>query len=337
MTRFWQGRRVLVTGGTGLIGSWLVKDLLAAAADVAVLVKDADPHSELIRSGDIRDVTNINGSLEDYWTLDTAINRYEIDTVFHLGAQTIVGMANRAPLTTFETNIRGTYNVLEACRAHRGLVSRIIVASSDKAYGSHDHLPYSEEDPLNGRFPYDVSKACADLLAQSYWHSYRLPVVIVRCGNVYGGGDLTWSRIVPGTIRSLLRGERPVVRSDGTPKRDYAYVRDIVRGYLSAAEKTPNVMGAAFNLSPGVPLTALKIVAAIRRAMKREDLMPVILNSSENEIQHQYLSSQRAKELLDWEPKVDLERGLQETIAWYRASLGYPASSAVEKLTRLGS
>src|SRR6187399_149837 len=187
MMAFWRGRRVLVTGGSGLIGSWLVKDLLALGAEVAVLVKDREPQSEINRSGDIESVTVIDGFLENFWALEAAISRYEIDTIFHLGAQTIVGVANRSPLTTFETNIRGTYNLLEACRTHRDLVSRIIVASSDKAYGDHEHLPYTEEFALKGRAPYDVSKSCADLLAQSYWHAYRLPIVIARCGNVYGG------------------------------------------------------------------------------------------------------------------------------------------------------
>jgi CDP-glucose 4,6-dehydratase len=328
MTAFWQGRRVLVTGGSGLIGSWLVKDLIAARADVAVLIKDAEPYSELVLSDEIKRVSVVNGSLEDYWTLAAAINRFEIDTVFHLGAQTIVGVANRMPLTTFETNIRGTYNLLESCRTHRSLVSRIIVASSDKAYGDHKELPYTEQFPLNGCYPYDVSKACADLLSQSYWRAYRLPVVIARCGNVYGGGDVNWSRIVPGTVRSLLRGERPIIRSDGSPRRDYIYVKDVVRAYMRLAEniEAPDVMGSAFNFSVGIPLTVLEIVHAIQRVLMREDLAPIILNATENEVKDQYLSCRRAKELLDWQPDFDVEHGLKETASWYKVNLRYPTS-----------
>jgi CDP-glucose 4,6-dehydratase len=327
MVAFWRGRCVLVTGGSGFIGSWLIKDLLASGAEVTVLVKDLEPQSEISLSGDVKRVRVINGFLEDYWTVEATVSRYEIDTVFHLGAQTIVGVANRSPLTTFETNIRGTYNLLEACRTHRTLVSRVIVASSDKAYGEHEHLPYTEQFALKGRAPYDVSKSCADLLAQSYWHAYRLPVAIARCGNVYGGGDLNWSRIVPGTIRSLLRGERPIIRSDGTPKRDYVYVKDIARGLMKLAENvgTSGVTGSAFNFSLGVPVTVLEIVQMIQRITSREGLSPVVLNSAENEIQHQYLSSRRAKEILGWEAVFDLQQGLQETATWYRACLGDPA------------
>jgi CDP-glucose 4,6-dehydratase len=330
MTAFWQGQRVLVTGGTGLIGSWLVKDLLAAGAEVAVLVKDAEPHSELLRSGDSRRVMVVNGALEDYWTLEAALNRHEIQTVFHLGAQTIVGVANRSPLSTFEANIRGTYNLLEACRMHRTLVSRVIVASSDKAYGVHEQLPYTEDAPLQGRYPYDVSKTCTDLLAQSYWHAYRLPVAIARCGNVYGGGDLNWSRIVPGTVRSLLRGEQPVLRSDGTFRRDYIYVKDVSRAYMTLAERleAPGVLGAAFNFSPGQPVTVLEIVAALQRVMARGDLRPVILNAASNEIPHQFLSSERAQSLLGWMPVYELEAGLHETVAWYREFLGASAGES---------
>ena len=305
---------------------------------MAVLVKDREPQSEINRSGDIERVTVIDGFLENFWTLEAAISRYEIDTIFHLGAQTIVGVANRSPLTTFETNIRGTYNLLEACRTHRDLVSRIIVASSDKAYGDHEHLPYTEEFSLKGRAPYDVSKSCADLLAQSYWHAYRLPIVIARCGNVYGGGDLNWSRIVPGTIRSLLRGERPIIRSDGTPKRDYVYVKDVARAYIRLAENvgTAAVTGAAFNFSLGVAMTVLEMVEIIQRITMREDLLPVVLNSAENEIQDQYLSSRRAKEVLGWEAVFDLQQGLQETLTWYRACLGYPALQPTKNSTWAG-
>ena len=221
----WTGRRVFVTGATGIVGSWLVKRLLELGAYVVALVRDWDPQTELVRSGDILRTNVVNGRLEDYDTLERAINEHEIDTVFHLGAQPIVTTALRNPLPTFEANIRGSYNLLEACRVHRSLVKRVVVASSDKAYGDAPSLPYTEDMPANGRHPYDVSKSCTDLLALSYAHTYDLPVTVARCGNIYGGGDLNWSRIVPGTIRSLWHGERPIIRSNGLFTRDYIYVR----------------------------------------------------------------------------------------------------------------
>jgi len=226
-TDFWSQRRVFVTGATGIVGSWLVKDLLAQGAYVVALVRDADPQSELYRSGDIHRISVVSGRLEDFHTLERAINEHEIDTVFHLAAQPIVGVAHRFPLHTFESNIRGSYNLLEACRVHNQFVQRVVIASSDKAYGPQPNLPYTEEMPLQGCHPYEVSKSCTDLIAQSYYYTYGLPVAIARCGNIYGGGDLNWSRIVPGTIRAFLQGERPVIRSDGTYVRDYIYVQRI--------------------------------------------------------------------------------------------------------------
>jgi CDP-glucose 4,6-dehydratase len=323
MNGFWQGRRVFVTGGTGLVGSWLVKDLLAADADVVVLVRDADPQSELLRSGDIRRVWVVNGSVEDYATLERAINSHEVDTVIHLGAQTIVGVANRSPLQTFESNIRGTYNLLEACRIHRDRVARIVIASSDKAYGEHDDLPYTEDMRLDGRHPYDVSKACTDAISLAYHHSYDLPVAIARCGNIYGGGDLNWSRIVPGTIRSLLRRERPILRSDGRPLRDYIYVKDVVRAYMRLAERLDDasVRGEAFNFSTERPVSVLGMVAEIQRLMGIEDCEADIRDCARGEIRNQYLSSTKAKAVLDWTPSFDLEKGLTETIAWYAGHL----------------
>src|SRR6476646_5070520 len=262
----WTSRRVFVTGATGIVGSWLVKRLLDRGAHVVVLVRDWDPQSELVRSGTIARTSVVNGCLEEYATLERAINEQEIDTVFHLGAQPIVTTALRNPLPTFEANIRGSYNLLEACRVHRSLVSRVVVASSDKAYGDAPTLPYTEDMPANGRHPYDVSKSCTDLLALTYAHTYELPVTVARCGNIYGGGDLNWSRIVPGTIRSLHHGERPVIRSDGTFKRDYVYVEDAVQAYMLLGEKLdrPGVRGGAFNFGPAKPLTVLQIVARMR-------------------------------------------------------------------------
>lgn len=313
------GRRVLVTGATGMVGSWVVKALLSADAYVVALVLDADPQTELYRSGDATRVAIVSGALEDVATLERAITTHAIDTVIHLGAQTIVGAAQRAPLNTFEANIRGTYNLLEVCRRHSDLVARIVVASSDKAYGEQA-LPYREESPLLGRHPYEVSKSCADLLAQAYHHSYGMPVTIARCGNIYGGGDLNWSRIVPGTIRDLLHGRRPIIRSDGRFLRDYIYVRDAVDGYLRLAERAtePELAGRAFNLSAESPMTVLEMVAALQAAMDCAHLEPIIENGAGDEIQNQYLSAERARTVLDWRPGFTLERGLAETIAWYR-------------------
>ena len=249
---FWKAKRVFVTGATGIVGSWVVKDLLEAGAEVVALVYDANPQSELYRAGLVKRLNVVNGCLEDFYTLERAITTYEADTVIHLGAQAIVGVAFRAPLQTFQTNIRGTWNVLEACRVHSDLVKRVVVASSDKAYGAQEQLPYTEEMPLLGRQPYEVSKSCADAIAQAYFHSYGLPVAIARCGNIYGGGDLNWSRIVPGTIRSLYMGQSPLLRSDGNYVRDYVYVKDVSRAYLTLAENmsSPNVAGRGLQFQP---------------------------------------------------------------------------------------
>ena len=324
----WDARRILVTGATGIVGSWLVKELLAKNAYVVALVKDADPQSELCRSGDIRHVSVVNGTLEDFWALERAISLHEIDTVFHLGAQTLVGVAHRSPLQTFEANIRGTYNLLEACRWHQGLVGRVVIASSDKAYGEQPKLPYSEDMPLKGRHPYEVSKSCADLIAQAYHHTYDLPVGVARVGNVYGGGDLNWSRLVPGTVRAFLKSESPLIRSDGTYLRDYIYVKDVTRAYMCLAERVhePQVRGTAFNFGTESNVTVLDMVRNIQRLTGCMQIAPRILNNAEGEIRDQYLSSARARETLGWAPQFDLERGLSETIDWYRAFLNTSAA-----------
>lgn len=316
---FWRERRVLVTGATGIVGSWLTKDLLERGAYVVAFVLDANPQSELYRNGSIRCVHLVNGKLEDFSALERAIVGHEIDTVFHLGAQAIVSVAHRAPLPTFETNIRGTWNVLEACRLHPDLVKRVVVASSDKAYGEHEHLPYTEDMPLQGRFPYEASKSCADMISQTYHHAYRVPVAVARCGNIYGGGDLNWTRIVPGTIRSLHRRESPVLRSDGKSIRDYIYVKDATQGYLRLAERAnePGVCGESFNFSPESRITVLEIVEKICQLMHCEDIHPSILDQAEGEIRSQYLSAAKAARLLDWKPLYRLEEGLGETIRWY--------------------
>ena len=309
-----------MTGASGIVGSWLVKELLARGAQVSVLLQDNDPQSELIRSGDIAKVAVISGELENFWTLERAINRHEPDTVFHLAAQPIVDMAHRFPLQTFESNVRGTYNLLEACRIHGSLVKRIVIASSDKAYGPHDELPYTEEMRLQGRHPYEVSKSCTDLIAQCYAHTYQLPVTIARCGNIYGGGDLNWSRLVPATIRSLLRGERPILRSDGSFLRDYIYVKDAAGAYLCLAQAMDEgeLTGEAFNFSPEVPLSVLDVVHQITVLMEREDLTPDIRNTARGEIPSQYLDAAKAHRVLNWKPQWDMEAGMQETIDWYR-------------------
>ena len=316
-------RRVLVTGATGLVGSWLCRRLLDEGAHVVALVRDWDPQSEFIRSGDIQRCSVVSGCVEDYPTLVRAIVEHETDTVFHLAAQAIVGAALISPLATFETNIRGTYNLLEACRAHRELVRRTVVASSDKAYGASDQLPYTEDMPANGRHPYDVSKSCADLLAQTYAASYGLNLAVARCGNIFGGGDLNWSRIVPGTIRAVLEGRAPELRSDGQFTRDYIYVEDVVEGYLVLAEACgrEGVRGEAFNFGPQRPLTVLEITRAVLAAMDRSELEPVILGGAKAEIKDQYLDAGKAARVLGWEPRYGLEEGLEATVAWYRTFL----------------
>ena len=322
----WRGRTVLVTGATGLVGSWLVPRLLSDGADVVALVRDADPQSELVCSGTIRRCTVVNGRLEDARDVTRALVEHEVDTVFHLGAQTLVGAAFRSPLATFESNIRGTYNLLEACRAQQDFVRCVVVASSDKAYGEAQVLPYTEEMPANGRHPYDVSKSCADLLAQTYAVTYGLPVAVARCGNIYGGGDLNWSRLVPGTIRSVLEGRAPVIRSDGRYTRDYLHVGDAVAGYVLLAEMLDraDVRGGVFNFGPGAPASVLDVVKAILEVTGRTDLVPEIRNDTRAEIRDQSLDSAKARRLLGWSPARELRDGLAETVRWYRAYLGSP-------------
>ena len=317
---FWKHRRVFVTGCTGILGSWLTIRLVELGAHVVGLVRDHVPRSHLNWSGFRDRIDVVYGDVTDYNVLERALAEYEIEVVFHLAAQTIVPIANRVPRPTFETNVRGTWNVLEACR-HNPTVERIVVASSDKAYGEQPRLPYTEEQPLLARYPYDVSKAAADLIAQSYYHTFGLPLAITRLGNIYGGGDLNWNRIVPGTIRSVYYGERPIIRSDGTLVRDYIYVKDAVHAYLTLAEQLdrPEVQGEVFNFSPERPISALDLVRIILERMERTDLEPIILGTASGEIQRQYLSAAKARRVLGWRPKYTLEEGLDETITWYRA------------------
>jgi CDP-glucose 4,6-dehydratase len=316
---FWQDRRVFITGCSGFLGSWLTARLIAVGADVVGLVRDQVPHSELVRSGLLSKIYVVEGDVNDYALIERTLAEYEIDTTFHLAAQTIVTIANRAPLSTFETNVKGTWVMLEAARRNP-TVSRIVVASSDKAYGTQARLPYREDSPLVGRHPYDVSKSCADLIAQAYAHSYDMPVVVTRFANLYGGGDLNWNRIVPGTVRSVIRGERPIIRSDGTFRRDYLFVDDAVGAYMEVAQQLdrPEIRGQAFNFGMDQPTTALEIVQTILALSDCPDLQPVILDQAHNEIPDQFLASEKAHQLLGWHPKHSLREGLQKTFDWYR-------------------
>jgi CDP-glucose 4,6-dehydratase len=323
VSKFWQDRPTLVTGATGLVGSWLVKRLVASGADTICTVRDWVPGSELIHSKLIEQVKTVRGDVRDQAFLERTLGEYEVDTVLHLAAQTIVPIANRNPISTFETNVAGTWALLEACR-RTPTVRGIVFASSDKAYGECDSLPYDEATPLQGRHPYDVSKSCADLIAQSYATTYGLPVAITRCGNFYGGGDLNWNRLVPGTIRSVYRGERPVIRSDGTFIRDYFYVEDGAAAYMLLAERLaedPGLAGEAFNFSNEIQVPVTELVNRILRIMGSE-LDPQIQNVANNEIRHQYLSAAKARRLLNWEPMFTLDQGLQSTVGWYEQFLG---------------
>lgn len=321
---FWQDRPTLVTGATGLLGSWLTASLVAQGADVVCLVRDWVPQSELARAGTLERVKVVRGDVREQATLERALGEHEIDTVFHLAAQTIVGIANRNPVSTFEANIQGTWALLEACR-RSPKVRQIVVASSDKAYGDQEQLPYDENTPLQGQHPYDVSKSCADLISYTYAKSYELPVTITRCGNFYGGGDLNWNRIVPGTIRSALRGQRPIIRSDGQFVRDYFYVEDGAAAYMLLAEQMaarPELRGEAFNFSNEIQVTVLDLVSKILSVMG-STLEPDVRNEASNEIRHQYLSADKARRMLDWHPLFTLDGALAQTIEWYRKFLAH--------------
>ena len=316
---FLKGKTCLVTGATGFLGGFLVDSLLAQGADVVALVRDHVPQARFSSEGMSSRVKVVSGAVEDEVAVTRALNEYEVDTVFHLAAQAIVGVAYRHPTSTFEANIKGTWVLLEACR-QVGRVERIIVASSDKAYGEHTHLPYEEGFALQGRHPYDVSKSCADLIALSYAHTYGLPVSITRCGNLFGPGDLNTNRIVPGTCLAAIDGVRPVIRSDGTPVRDYVFVEDIVEGYLLLAEHMDKqgVAGEAFNFGTGEAVSVLELTEKILRAAGREDLEPDVRGEAKAEIQQQYLSSTKASSLLGWRPQAELDARLATTANWYK-------------------
>jgi CDP-glucose 4,6-dehydratase len=323
VTGFWTSRPVLVTGGTGLLGAALVRQLVEVRAAVVCLVRDWVPQCELVRSGLLERVRVVRGDLLDQPLLERVLGEYEIDTVMHLAAQTIVSIANRNPGATLDVNIRGTWLLLEAAR-RSPQVKQIVLASSDKAYGDQPRLPYTEESPLAGRHPYDVSKSCADLIAQMYAVTYSSPVVIARCGNFYGPGDLNWNRIVPGTMRSAIRNERPVIRSDGSMIRDYIYVDDGARAYMKSAEglaQDRSLAGHGFNFSNEEPQDVRQMVGRILAVAGRPDLVPVIQNHATHEIREQFLAAGKARDRLGWTPRFPLDEGLRRTLAWYRQFL----------------
>lgn len=318
-SEFWHNRPTFITGGTGLVGSCLVEKLLECTADLVCLVRDWIPQSKMVRTRTIEQVKVVRGDVRDQALLERILGEYEIDTVIHLAAQTIVTIANRNPVSTYETNIGGTWALLEACRRSPS-VKQIVIASSDKAYGDHLHLACHENMPLQGRHPYDVSKSCADLISHTYAKTFGLPVAITRCGNFFGGGDLNWNRLVPGTIRSILQRQRPIIRSDGNYIRDYFYVEDGAAAYMLLAQRlseNPDLRGEAFNFSYEVQISVLEMVQRIL-ALMGADLKPEVRNEATNEIPHQGLSAAKAWRLLGWGPLFDLEEGLQKTIAWYR-------------------
>lgn len=320
--QFWRGRRVFITGCTGFLGSWLTAALLERGAAVVGLIRLREPESELVRTGLISRISQVSGELLDYDLLRRTLAEQQIDTVFHLAGQTIVGVANRDPAATFETNIRGTWLLLEAVRQTPG-VRGVVVASSEKAYGEQEKLPYREEFPLQGRHPYEVSKSCADLIAQSFAHTFGLAIAVTRCSNLYGGGDLSWNRLIPGTIRSVLDGQPPVIRSDGSFRRDYLYVADAVRGYLMLAQHLtePAVRGQPFNLGSGCAVSALEVVRTIIALSDTPEIEPIILNEVKNEILDEYLSPDKAEKAIGWRPQYTLAGGLKEAMDWYKAYL----------------
>jgi CDP-glucose 4,6-dehydratase len=316
---FWKDRPTLVTGATGFVGGRLAMKLVRCGARVVSLARGRVATSELVRSGVAEQVTLLRGDIRDRDMLESVLRRYEIDTVMHLAGQAIVSVALRDPLSTLEANVLGTWNLLEACR-RAGSVKQVVTASSDKAYGTSQCLPYTEDTPLQGQHPYDTSKACADSIARAYASSYGLPVAVTRCANLFGGGDFNYDRIVPGTIRSVLRGEAPVIRSDGKFTRDFLYIEDGVDAYMALAEglaSRADLRGQAFNFSANQPTLMLDLVHHIIRLMQ-STLEPVILDNASHELRAQHLCADKARELLRWSPRVSLEQGLIESIAWYR-------------------
>lgn len=323
MERFWMDRPVFVTGGTGLMGGWLVKRLLEQGADVVALVRDRVPRTMFATEGLADKVTTVQGSIEDLPLLRRTFAEYSIRTVFHLAAQPLVGVAKLDPVGALQANVMGTWNVLEAARVAN--VAETVVASSDKAYGISQDLPYFETHPLQGVFPYDVSKSCADLISTMYARTYGKAVGVMRCANLFGGGDLNFSRTIPGVIQSTLRNEQFRIRSDGSCIRDFLYVKDAAKAYMTVAEglaKRPELAGEGFNFSMSVKLTVLDVVGQVLHLMGREDLEPIIENQAKAEIQEQYMNCDKARRIFGWEPEYQMEHALRETIDWYTAYFG---------------
>lgn len=322
MASYWKSKTVFVTGATGLMGSWLVKALLRDGAEVVALVRDQAPRSMLVREGLLQKIAVVNGEVESLPTMRRAFAEYQPHTVFHLAAQPLVQVAKLDPLGTIRANVMGTSNVLEACRLIGK--SNVVVASSDKAYGENEIIPYVETHPLQGRYPYDVSKSCTDLITQMYAATYGLKTAIVRCGNLFGGGDLNFSRTIPGVIRATLAGQRFIIRSDGKFVRDFLYVKDAAESYLTLGEhlaEDPSISGEAFNFSLGLKLTVLDLVNKVLKIMGRTDLQPVIQNTVSSEIREQYLDASKARTRLGWTPKYEMEEALRETVAWYQSEI----------------
>lgn len=318
----WENKNVLVTGANGFIGSWITMELLRQGARVVTVMRDVKEKGNLELLGIQKQVSVVPGDIADYETVERAFNEYEVETCFHLAAQAIVVVANRSPLSTLNSNIKGTWNVLEACRNCKTLKSAV-VASSDKAYGSQKQLPYTEDSPLNAAYPYDTSKACADMLSRCYAKTYGVPVAVTRCANIYGGADMNFSRIIPDAIRCLLLGKEFEIRSDGTPERDYMYIKDAVSAYLTLAGKAElsGIRGEAFNFGTGKPINVLNLFAKIATACGRSNAKPQVVGKAKHEIDRQYLDSAKAKRLLSWSAAYDLDTGLRETVQWYKEYL----------------
>jgi len=316
---FWNLKNVLVTGGSGFLGSYIIEKLIAKNANVIAIIRDQIPNSRLFYENLNKNITIVQGDITDYRLIERTLNEYEIEIVFHLAAQTIVQIANRAPISTFDSNIKGSWNIFEASR-NINTIERIIVASSDKAYGPKEKLPYYESDPLNAKHPYDLSKAVTDMLAQSYYSTYKLPIGITRCGNLYGGGDLNFNRIVPQTIRSIIYNQNPEIRSDGTFLRDYFFVEDAADSYIVFAENLleKKLEGQAFNFGTGEPVSVLDLVDKIIRISKKDSLKPIIRNTAKDEIKNQYLDCNKAYKVFKWKPKYSIETGLKKSYEWYK-------------------
>jgi CDP-glucose 4,6-dehydratase len=312
--------KALVTGARGFAAAWLAKALLESGAEVSSLDREGTTPTGLELHGIAGDVDDAVGDLRDHDLVLALLRDNRIDAVFHLAAQAIVGDANASPIPTFQTNIEGTWIVLEACR--EAGVDLVVVASSDKAYGPHERLPYTEESALRPVFPYDVSKAATDLIARSYWHTYRLPVAVTRFANLYGGGDRNFSRLIPETVTAVLDGRPAIIRSDGSPERDFLYVEDAASAYLAVAEALSRgkAGGEAFNAGWGRPHPVREVIDLICE-LGPGDVKPDYQGTGNpiGEIDRQYLDSSKIQREIGWEPTVHLREGLQRTLDWYAA------------------